>query len=126
MTQDQFIRRFLWISVGFNLGAAVLFAWPSSPLGQLIGLPVPVAPIYSAMLAYFIAMFGGMYGWLAMQVQVHRPMVAFAAIGKAGVFVLLLVFWLAGEAPGLGALLASGDLILAGLYTRWLLKTARA
>jgi hypothetical protein len=47
--------------------------------------------------------------------------VALAAIGKGGVFVIIALFWLLGELPGLGVLAATGDLILAGAFARWLL-----
>jgi hypothetical protein len=118
--RDRFLRGALWVSVPFNLGAALLFVFPASPLGQLAGLPVPVPPIYGTLLAFFVALFGVAYAWLACQPTINRPLVAFAAIGKAGVFAILALFWLFGEAPGRGVLLATGDLILAGIFAWWL------
>jgi hypothetical protein len=121
MAGDNLLRRALWVSVVYNFGGALLFAFPSSSLGQFAGLPTPVPPIYSALLAFFVALFGGAYAWLARQPDINRPLVALAAIGKAGVFAVIFVFWLLGEAPGRGVLGAIGDLILAGIFAWWLL-----
>jgi len=52
-------------------------------------------------------------------------MVGLAAIGKAGVFVLVGAYWLAGAAPGRAAAAAVGDLVLAVLFTRWLISSRR-
>jgi hypothetical protein len=107
----------------FNLGGALLFAFPTSPLGELAGLPGPVPPIYGALLAFFVALFGVAYAWLARQPIIDRPLVALAAVGKAGVFAVILVFWLFGEAPGRGVLVATGDVIFAGIFAWWLVAT---
>jgi hypothetical protein len=119
--KDYALRGALWVSVAYNGGGALLFAFPSSPLGQLAGLPAPVPPIYAALVAFFVILFGGAYAWLARQPAIDRPLVALAAIGKAGVFALLVTFWLLGEAPGRGVLAAIGDLVLAGIFAWWLL-----
>jgi hypothetical protein len=119
--KDHVLRGALWVSVVYNAGAALLFAFPSSPLSQLAGLPARVPPIYAALLAFFVALFGGAYAWLARQPSIDRPLVALAAIGKAGVFALMVTFWLLGEVPGRGVLAAVGDLVLAGIFAWWLL-----
>lgn len=121
MNRDKFIRRVLWVSVIFNLGGAFLFAFPASPIGQFAGLPVSVPLIYRMLLAFFVVLFGGAYAWLARQQNIDQPLVALAAIGKAGVFAIIFIFWLMGEAAGRAVLIATGDLIFAGLYTWWLL-----
>lgn len=121
MDRDAFMRRALWISVAYNLGGAFLFAFPSSSLGRLAGLPTLVAPIYSTLVAFFVALFAGAYAWLASQSHIDRPLVALSAIGKAGAFSVILVFWLFGQGPGRGVLAATGDLVLAGIFAWWLL-----
>jgi hypothetical protein len=121
--KDTVLRGALWVSVVYNVGGALPFAFPSSPLGQLAGLPTPVPPIYGALLAFFVVLFGGAYAWLARQPTLDRPLVALAAIGKAGVFAVIVTFWLLGEAPSRGVLAATGDLVLAGIFAWWLLRT---
>jgi hypothetical protein len=115
------MRAALWASVPYNLGAAALFAFPSSAPGQLVGLPTPAPPLYGALVAVFMLLFGGAYAWLACQPVIHRPLVALAAVGKLSVFAVFTALWLFGAAPGLGALAAIGDLALAAVFVWWLL-----
>jgi hypothetical protein len=121
MNKDNLMRRALWVSVVTNLSGGLLFAFPSSTLGQLAGLPPTAPPIYCALLALFVVLFAGAYAWLALQPNINRPLVAFAAIGKAGAFAVVFVFWILGMAPGRGVLPATGDLVLAGIFAWWLL-----
>lgn len=120
------MRRVLRLSALFNVGGAILFAFPSSPLGQLAGLPSPVPSLYRALLALFVLLFAGAYAWLAQREPIDRVLVGFAAIGKAAAFAVICGFWLLGQAPGRGALLASGDVVLAGIFTLWLLRSRDA
>jgi len=119
---DQLMRRLLWASVPLNAAAALAFTFPAS-LGRIADLPLPVPPLYGALIGFFVLLFGGTYAWLALQPAIDRPMVALAAIGKAGVFALVLALWLAGAASGLFALLMTADLVLAALFARWLLSS---
>ena len=121
MDKGEWFRRTLWLSVVYNLGGAFLFAFPSSAFRRLMGLPDPVAPVYCALLAFFVALFAGAYAWLAVQQDIDRPLVAFSAIGKGGAFSLILAFWFLGQSPARGVLAASGDLAFAGIFTWWLL-----
>lgn len=120
MDRDHLMRRALWASVAFNLGGALLFAFPAS-LGRLAGLPGSVPHVYSASLAFMVALFGGSYAWLARQPRIDRPLVAFAALGKTGFFAVVFVCWLLGEAPARGVLAATGDVAFAAIFAWWLL-----
>jgi hypothetical protein len=119
VNRDAFLRKVLWTTAVYNVGGALAFAFPSS-LGQLAGLPVPVAPIYSVLLAFFVLLFGAVYFWLARQRQIDRPMVAMAACGKAGVFVIAVVLWATGHGPVWFLPGATGDLIFATVFAWWL------
>ena len=121
MNRDRILRRALWFSVPYNIGGAALFAFPSSPFGQFAALPTSVPLLYHALLGFFVLLFGGAYAWLAMQREIDRPMVALAAIGKAGVFTLILVLWMVGSAPARGVLAAGGDLVLAAIFAWYLM-----
>jgi len=123
MTSDSSIRQILWIAAAFNFGGAFLFAFPDSPLGRFVGLPVPVPGIYCGILAFLIALFGVTYMWLAKRASIDRPLVAFFSLGKGGVFFVVLIFWILGAAPGMGVIAATGDLIFALLFARWLWVT---
>lgn len=125
MDRDHIVRRALRVSAVFNFGGALLFAFPSS-LGQLAGLPAPVPAVYCASLAFLVALFGATYSWLARQPHIDRPLVAFAAIGKAGFFVVIFICWIFGAAPARGVLAAIGDLGFAAVFAWWLLGEAPA
>ncbi len=123
MNRDALLRKVLWATVVYNLLAASAFAFPAS-VGQLAGLPVPVPLVYSVMLTLFVLLFAAAYAWLAVQPTIDRPLLGFAAFGKATVFVAAVVLWITGDAswrliPG-----ATGDLIFAGLFAWWLRATA--
>ena len=111
--RDRLIRPALAVSAIYNLGAALLFAFPSSAPGRLAGLPTGAPELYRMMMAFFVVLFAGAYAWLARQREIDRPLVAFAAIGKTGAFGIILALWLAGFSPGRGVIAAAGDPILA-------------
>ena len=117
------MRRALNASVFFNIGGALLFAFPES-IGQLAGLPVPVPRVYGLTIAMLVALFAATYGWLARQPQIDRPLVAMLAIGKAGFFFVVSCCWLAGDLSALALGGAFGDLVFAIIFTRWLLASA--
>lgn len=119
MDRDRIVRIALGVSVFFNLFGAALFAFPASPLGEFVGLPDAVPVIYRGVVAFFVVLFGGAYGWLALQPVIDRPMVGLAAIGKGGFFALVIIFFFLGEATGLALGAAAGDLLFAGIFGWW-------
>ena len=54
MNGDRFMRGVLGVSAVFNVGGALLFAFPATFLGQLAGLPAPVPRLYCAVVAFFV------------------------------------------------------------------------
>jgi hypothetical protein len=120
---DDLLRRALWVTVFFNLAGVLLFAFPRS-LGRLAGLPGPVPRVYTAFIAFMVALFAGTYAWLARRPTIDRPLVAFSAVGKTGFFVVVVACWLLGEVPGRAVIGASGDLVFAALFAWWLVGTA--
>jgi hypothetical protein len=125
MNRDHLMRRALWATAGFNLIAAAAFAFPASELGRLAGLPAAVPLAYRALLAFLVLLFGGTYAWLARRPRIDRPLVGFAAIGKAGVFAVVALLWLGSEIPGRSVIVAGGDLVFAGIFAWWLANTGR-
>ncbi len=125
MNRDAVLRKVLWATVIYNLLGASAFAFPAS-VGKLAGLPVPVPLVYSVMLTLFVLLFGAAYAWLALQPAIDRPMVGFAACGKASVFVAAVVLWATGDASAWLIPGATGDLIFAALFLWWLRATAVA
>jgi hypothetical protein len=117
MTLAPAIRPVLWIGAVFNAAVALGLLFPLVP-----GLAPPsTAPVFHTWtLAYFVALFGATYAWLARQPVIPRPLVALAAIGKAGVFVIALACLLRGDiGPPLFAV-AVVDLLFALAFLAWL------
>lgn len=112
------MRYVLLLAALFNFGAALAFAFPAS-LGQLAALPM-APPLYSTLVALFIGLFGASYAWLAMQPVIHRPLLAFGAVGKASACVLFFLLWLEGQASLLVMLGGLGDLAFAAVFFSWL------
>jgi hypothetical protein len=117
---DTAIRWSLWLACPFNLVAAGVFAFPSSAIGRQLGLPEQVSPLYSWLVALFVALFGIAYAWLAQRPSIDRPMLALGSIGKLGAFLVALSLWLEAAVPGLIVLVALGDLAFATLWFGWL------
>ncbi len=117
------IRRSLWLACPFNLTAALVFAFPASTVGQQLGLPDDVHPLYSLLVALFVGLFGLVYGWLARRPAIDRSLLALGSIGKLGAFFIAGFLWLAGAVPGVVVIVAFGDLAFAALWLSWLVST---
>jgi len=113
----------LWLALAFNLFAAAVLAFPESAPGQLAALPVDVPVLYRVLAAWLVALFGLAYGWLALQSQLDRSLLAFGAIGKGSVFVLALGMWLSAAVPSQTVVLAAGDLAFAAFWFWFLLQS---
>ena len=120
---DMWFRRLLWAAAAFNAFGACVLAVPQLAVGAWAGLPSDVPLLYRAIVASFVLLFGGAYAWLAGAKPIDRPMVAFGAIGKAGVFALSVALYLASAATARTVLLVGGDLAFAALFAVWLRAT---
>ncbi len=118
MSRDRVLRSALWATVAVNLLGVTVFALPAfgypSPL-----LPIAVPPYFAAQLAYTIALFAGVYAWLALQPEFNRALVVVGGLGKLGFYALTVAYWLAGALPFGMALNATPDLIFAGIFLWW-------
>jgi len=117
---EKAIRWSLRVACPFNLVAAVVFALPASGLAQALALPEFVHPLYRWLVAWFVALFGGVYGWLSVQPAIDRPLLAVGAIGKLGAFVLAVALFVHGALPVMVVAVATGDLAFAALWLGWL------
>jgi hypothetical protein len=117
------MRKILWVGVAFNAAAALMLAFPLS-LGTLAGLPPVGSLFYPWLLAFFVALFGAAYAWLAVQPTLHRPLIMLAAIGKTGVFVVALACLIRGDIELRAFSVAVGDLAFACLFFLWLRSTS--
>lgn len=117
---DVLLRMSLWVCFPLNLGAAYVLARPGAWLGQQLGLPAAADPLYGALAAYLVGFFGCVCAWLALQPRPTQPLLAVAALGKLGLFAVVLGLWLlAGASPRLVAV-GAVDLGFAALWLWWL------
>lgn len=117
-TPDRVIRTVLWATVALNALGVYVFA----PLA--LGYPSPLMPLevpryFAAQLGFTIALFGGVYAWLAMQREINRALVVVGGLGKLGFFTLTLAYGLAGDLPLSMAAQATPDLVFAGIFLWW-------
>jgi hypothetical protein len=115
MRRERGLRAALWCSVVVNaLGVVViapLAVGRPSPL-----LPVAVSPFLAGQLGFVVLLFGGVYGWLARQSTVHRPLLFVGALGKLGFFSIAIAYSISGIVPARVALSALPDLVLGALF----------
>lgn len=89
-TLDRWLTRSLALSVGFNAMGALALALPQV-FYPILGIPVPLHPVYQAVTVLTIALFGLGYLIQARAVQRDRTFLTIAALGKAGFFGIFLV-----------------------------------
>ena len=123
MTQaNRVLRAALWVSVAVNAIGVVVFAplavGRPSPL-----LPVPLSPFLAGQVGFVIALFGGVYFWLARQPMVHRPLLVVGGLGKLGFFALAVAYAAAGVIPARVAISAVPDLLLGAVFL-WAVRDA--
>lgn len=66
-----------------------------------------------------VALFGGVYAWLALQPQFNRALVIVGGLGKLGFFCLTVAYCVAGAVPLGMALSATPDLVVAAIFLWW-------
>jgi hypothetical protein len=123
MVESKKMRRVLWVGVVFNALVALMLMFPST-LGVLAALPPVGSVFYLWMLTFFVVLFSATYAWLALEPTISRPVVALAAFGKTGVFVVALVCLLRGDIQLRTFLVSVGDLVFAVYFFVWLRSTA--
>ena len=124
MSQDRVMRGALWSAAVLNLVGVAIFLPAAVGVG-VDWLPIPAPRFYAAQVAVTIALFGGVYAWLARRPEIDRPLVIVGALGKLAFFALALAYWLAGDLPASAVPQAMPDLLLAGVFLSWVARTRR-
>ncbi len=123
MPRTRTIRIALWTSVGLNALGVAVFA-PVALGHPSTLLPVDTPPFYAAQIGFVIALFGGVYAWLARQARIDRALVVVGGLGKLGFFALTVAYWVVGDLPASMAVNATPDLLLASVFLWWARTTA--
>jgi hypothetical protein len=118
MARDRVIRAALWSSVALNLLGVAVFL-PAALGHPSVLLPIPAPRFYAGQVGLTIALFCGVYAWLARQAVISRPLVVVGALGKLGFFLLFVAYWAVGDLPFGAVLQATPDLVLAAVFLWW-------
>ena len=118
MSKERIIRTALWATVALNALGVVVFTPPA--LGyHSAWLPIEVPRYFAAQVGFTIALFGGVYAWLALQPRINRPLIVVGGFGKLGFFAITLVYAIVGDVPVGMALNATPDLVFAAIFLWW-------
>ena len=104
-----------------GLGALIFMPFATA-LRRTVGLSVAGHPLYLAIIASFIFIFGLAYLWVGITGRADALFLAVAAAGKLAFFSLVVVYWLSGALPLKVPLAASSDLLFALAFVVWLLQ----
>lgn len=124
MIQDRYFRAVLVAGSLFNLFMAAAILFPDS-VGSFADLPRCESRFFPWLLALFIALFAGVYAYLAVVAVIDRSLVILAIIGKTGVFLVALACLILGELSFGAFVPAIGDLIFALVFLGWIKTGAR-
>ena len=122
MNLTTLVRTTLWITVPANLTAAIMLAFPTTQLGQLIELPQQSYSLYTLLAGSLVGLFGLAYAWLAKQKTINRPMLLVGACGKTAAVLISVVLFAMGQLSGVATTVISGDLIFATIWFIWLYR----
>lgn len=120
------MRRALLATAAMNLVAAGAFLPSAGAVRALAGLPDDTHPFYLATIAMFVLLFGLGYLWSGATGRADRLFIVISAIGKVSFFMLLVVFWSAGQLSPRAPLLGSADLFFGVLFLIWLSRSGSA
>ena len=118
------MRLVLWMGVVYNAAIALMLMFPST-LGAMAALPPIGSDFYRWMLTYFVVLFCATYAWLALSPTISRSLIALAAIGKTGAFLIALLCLLRGDIPLKAFGVSVGDLGFAIYFLYWFRSTAK-
>ena len=116
--RDRPVRAALWASVALNLLGVAVFA-PAALGSASPMLPIPAPRFYAAQVGFTIALFGCVYGWMALQTRINAPLLVVGGLGKLGFFALTAAYWAAGDLPFSAVPSATPDLVLAIIFLWW-------
>jgi hypothetical protein len=118
-------RLFFIVAAIFNFAAGLPLLIAPDAMGATLGLPMPDDLLIHRLAGLLIACFGGLYAYVAQDLERYRPLMWLGVVGKAGVFVLFTQAWFAGTVPLPAYVVAFGDLAFGVGFLVFLLTPAK-
>ncbi|MBK5356586.1 hypothetical protein JFU37_29485 [Pseudomonas sp. TH41] len=111
-------------AAGFNVLAGLPFLVALQPVAALMGLQVtPTSALFIQITMALVVMFGWAYWMISRDPVRYRPYIVLGILLKILVVAVIYGHWLAGNIPWPLPVLASGDIIFALLFWRYLSST---
>ncbi|MEL6950975.1 MAG: hypothetical protein AAGM16_12775 [Pseudomonadota bacterium] len=122
----RFLRLTLIIAALMTALGSWIFLAPDSGLAQQYDLPADVPVLYRALVSFMLAVFAGLYAWMAAQARLLRPLLWLGVFGKGGAFVMVLALFATDQISTGVVSLMIGDGVLSTIWLVWLLRTREA
>lgn len=111
-------------AAGFNVLAGLPFLVAMQPVAALMGLQVtPTSALFIQITMALVVMFGWAYWMISRDPVRYRPYIVLGILLKILVVAVIYGHWLAGNIPWPLPVLASGDIVFALLFWRYLSST---
>jgi hypothetical protein len=115
LRSDRLVRGALWASVAVNATGVAVFA-PLAVGRAIPFLPIAPSPFLAGQIGFVIALFGGVYFWMARQPTLNRSLLVVGGLGKLGFFSLAIAYAVAGVVPVHVAVNALPDFVLGAMF----------
>lgn len=118
----RFLRLTLIVAAMMTALGSWMFLAPDSGLAQQYELPADVPVLYRALVSFMLAVFAGLYAWMATRAELIRPLLWLGVAGKGGAFLMALALFATDQVSmGVVSLLV-GDGVLSTIWLVWLLR----
>jgi hypothetical protein len=109
------------IAACFNLLAGLPLLLATTHVAPLLGLEVnPTSTLFIQITTAMVVMFGWAYWMVSVDPVRYRPLIGLGLASKIMVIALIGGYWLVGNIPWQLPTLASGDIVFAVLFWRYL------
>lgn len=121
---NSYSRTLFGSAAGFNVLAGLPLLVAMQPVAALMGLQVtPTSTLFIQITMALVVMFGWAYWMISRDPVRYRPYIVLGILLKVLVVAVIYGHWLAGNIPWPLPVLASGDIVFALLFWRYLSST---
>lgn len=118
-------KQFFWVAAIFNLIAGLPLLLAPDAMVASLGLPAPADFMFHRMTALLVVCFGGLYAFVAQDLERYRPLLWLGVAGKAGVVAMFTEAYLSGRLPFSAYAVSLGDVAFLAGFLIFLLGAGR-